>query len=418
MSAWKDFGRTAVFAVAMAVSGSVFAENFDEGILVTDKAEPIVVSSDAEMINPGQSVLVQPEENVVVGPVSDSFSAPTPPPMSFADESSATESFATACDECGTAGCTSCCDAGCTSCMVNEGWINRILGPANPRWVAQVDALMLWQGNIASRPLFTDSATGLTALDVNQARPPMSAGPRYGLFFNVDQCHAIEGNYFNVGQFAGSTSVPAGTYTAVNMPALFVPPTTDSTLTTSGQIQSAELNLRRRQCGRPITWLAGFRWVEWNQQLMLVDAAMPSTAYVDSRVGNDLYGGQLGMDVSLWEKVGGPVTVNAIGKAGVFSNNAFHRTSETDQSGILRGPESATATATSFFGEVGVNGSVRLTRWLAWRAGYSLFWLSGVAVPANQLSLVSLSETPGPATINTNGSVLLHGVTTGLEARW
>ncbi|MCX7415355.1 MAG: hypothetical protein NTY25_02525, partial [Planctomycetia bacterium] len=59
-----------------------------------------------------------------------------------------------------------------------------------------------------------------------------------------------------------------------------------------------------------------------------------------------------------------------------------------------------------------------LTDWLSWRAGYSLFWLSGVAVPADQLTAVALAPTPSTPTINTNGSVLLHGVTTGLEARW
>jgi len=59
---------------------------------------------------------------------------------------------------------------------------------------------------------------------------------------------------------------------------------------------------------------------------------------------------------------------------------------------------------------------VRLTDWLSWRAGYSLLWLSGVATSADQLSRTTF--TPPTATINTHGSVLLHGVTTGLEARW
>lgn len=49
---------------------------------------------------------------------------------------------------------------------------------------------------------------------------------------------------------------------------------------------------------------------------------------------------------------------------------------------------------------------------------YSLFWPSAVAVPANQLSTTNLAAVPSAATINANGSVLLHGATTGLEARW
>jgi hypothetical protein len=52
--------------------------------------------------------------------------------------------------------------------------------------------------------------------------------------------------------------------------------------------------------------------------------------------------------------------------------------------------------------------------------GYVLFWLNGVALPADQLSTTNLNDVTAPvgATINTNGSVLLHGATTGLEARW
>jgi hypothetical protein len=41
-----------------------------------------------------------------------------------------------------------------------------------------------------------------------------------------------------------------------------------------------------------------------------------------------------------------------------------------------------------------------------------------VATPTNQLSVTDVFASPPTATINTNGSVLLHGVTTGLEARW
>ena len=76
---------------------------------------------------------------------------------------------------------------------------------------------------------------------------------------------------------------------------------------------------------------------------------------------------------------------------------------------------------TSFFGEVGGNATVDLTNWLSWRVGYNVFWLSGVATPANQLSVATLNPLNGNVVrngINTSGSVLLHGVNTGIEARW
>ena len=278
---------------------------------------------------------------------------------------------------------------------------------------------MLWQGNVASRPLYTDNTTGLTALDVNQARTAMAAGPRYGLFLNLDDCYAIEGNYFNVRSFAGERST-APTYDGYMMKDIAgLPYTVDwAQVMTSGQIQSAELNWRRRQQGGlPITWLAGFRWVEWNQRLQVNDvyAYGAGVDTVNVVTGNDLYGGQAGMDVALWNR-GGFLKVDAVGKAGIFYNNAFQRTGVPTEFVPLTAY--AKAEQTAFFGEFGVNSSLRLTKWLSWRAGYSLFWISGVAIPANQLSLVNQPAPNDVATINTSGSVLLHGVTTGLEARW
>jgi len=132
---------------------------------------------------------------------------------------------------------------------------------------------------------------------------------------------------------------------------------TAGTVSTWSLFRSAELN-GRTWGGGSITWLAGFRWVERT-------------------------------DASLIDLDG---VVEPIGSV------------------------RATDDTVSFMGEVGVNASVSITRWLAWRAGYSVFWLSGVATAAQQFAATDLVENTG--SVNTNGSVLLHGVTTGLEARW
>ena len=57
-----------------------------------------------------------------------------------------------------------------------------------------------------------------------------------------------------------------------------------------------------------------------------------------------------------------------------------------------------------------------MTDWLAWRTGYNFFWLSGVAVPVDQLAKTDIGT--ATATIDTNGSVFLNGVQFGLESRW
>jgi hypothetical protein len=105
-----------------------------------------------------------------------------------------------------------------------------------------------------------------------------------------------------------------------------------------------------------------------------------------------------------------------------YNHTSFQRTVgsfvQDGRDPVVLGPAAATADQTSFVGELGVNASLRITEWLSWRAGYTLFWLSCVATPADQLSVTNVVDNPPTALINTNGSVLLHGVTTGLEARW
>jgi hypothetical protein len=110
------------------------------------------------------------------------------------------------------------------------------------------------------------------------------------------------------------------------------------------------------------------------------------------------------------------VRFNAVGKAGVYYNSAaFQR---TDLNGDREfGNFAAQADQTAFFGEIGVNGSLKLNKWLWWRAGYNFFWLSGVAIPSQQLSVTNQPDPPETA-VNTTASVFLHGVNTGIEARW
>lgn len=317
---------------------------------------------------------------------------------------------------------------------VNEPAAGRLFLPVQPRWQAQVDALMLWQGNIPSRVLYVDWPSGAPALDANQAQTAMAAGVRYGLILNLDPVYSVEGNYFNVASFDGRASTTGGPYAQNNLAAPSIGPAdginfTSASVMTSGTISSAELNWRRRT-GGPIVWLAGFRWFEWNQAMAVADRFVldpatgpPGSSSLDVATGNNLYGGQVGMDLCLWNKPDGGFQLNGVGKAGVYYNQAsYQRTAGSFvQEGlppVQLGPAAATADQTSFAGELGLNASLRITDWLSWRAGYSFFWLTGVATPAAQLSVTNVNDSPPSAMIDTTDSILLHGVTTGLEARW
>jgi hypothetical protein len=293
------------------------------------------------------------------------------------------------------------------------------------RWDLTVDAMLLWQGNAQSLPLFLDS-TGNVGLDAQELQTDAGAGVRVGLIRRVNATHAIEGNYFQARPFNAEGKVPesGGPYELANTGDITFNDIAKASVATGGWIQSAEINWRKHESWSPITWLAGFRWVELNSRAEIdYDFVNPDpfgSGSIDTDVGNNLYGGQLGIDMLFWNS-GGRWRVNGIGKAGVFYNSAsFQRSSAgffyQDGTPFPIGTVAATADQTAFFGEVGLNSTYWITSWLAWRAGYTVMWAAGVAVAPEQFPLNSFGD--GTAGINTNGSVLLHGVTTGIEARW
>jgi hypothetical protein len=283
-------------------------------------------------------------------------------------------------------------------------------------WAIQADALVLWRNNFENQPLITGT-NGMVALDAGDVQTAAAAGPRIGVLRSLGCGRAIEGNYFNVGGIQGSTATDGvgAPYTPVGLADIAFSDIGSAEYTTRGQIKSAELNYRWCQ-GRRIIWLAGFRWVEWNE-VATVDMQEASGEgrpnNLQANVGNDLYGGQFGCRLKFWDL--GKWQVGAVGKAGVFGNTAYQRTTAVVD-GTPFGPIGADDDAIAFFGEVGINSTLWLNRWLAWRAGYNFFWLQGVATAAQQLPLGNFgSET---TTIVVTDAVFLQGFSTGLEARW
>ena len=307
----------------------------------------------------------------------------------------------------------------------SAGFVNPkpLTNHASAVWAGQIDALWLWRGNVPGLPLAMNGEGGVI-LDANDADPTAATGPRVGILRRIGDCYAIEGNYLNVGTFNGNALLPntGELYFAESLggvePAGEI---TSARASTWSVFKSAEFN-GRALTGGPITWLAGFRWVEWDDRMDVEYDYGPGSGFdgFDARTGNNLYGGQVGADMRLWNTEG-IVRVDGIAKAGVFYNHsAYQRTSaefvDSNSDVIPLGSVNATDDTVSFMGEVGLNASVSITRWLAWRAGYSVFWLSGVATAPQQFAASDLAASTG--SVNTNGSVLLHGVTTGLEARW
>jgi hypothetical protein len=307
-------------------------------------------------------------------------------------------------------------------------------------WTGRADALILYRNAPAFRPLYVANPGGQNALNANQLNSLAAVGPRVSLF-RKDAHHcgtSWESTYIYSGGFVAERNLPfvSGGYNLAE-PGIFGVKPTDfpdgvdivSTRLVSS-LQSAELN-RRWAVGSCAQLIGGFRWIQWQENLSISDAYALGTTnagadYYNTNCVNDLYGGQIGLDTLLWQPAAKGFRLEGLLKAGAYYNNAVQNSSLSQPAtpysasvGVGKSPA-----ACSFAGEVGLTGVVPICCNWDVRFGYFGLWLTAIAQPTNQLSGQTL-DSGNVATIgqpvgslNTSGSVVLQGLSLGLEGRW
>ncbi len=295
-----------------------------------------------------------------------------------------------------------------------------------PTFSGSVEALMLWRSSPPDRPLFFDNTSpSVVPLDAGNITTGMAAGPRYRIDWSPDGDGAFEFNYFNVQTFTGGRQAasPAGGLEQSDILGFNFPDVTSASVLSTAGIQSFELNRRRRLGGWEGDFLYGFRWVEWNDGLRITDTTVTGIGtgsdLFTANTTDSLYGGQIGLDLVLLGSRSDRAWIEGLGKAGIYYDRAvqhsFVNSVSTDQ--IIRG-NAATADLTSFVGELGFTGCVRLSdHWVA-RTGFTMFWLGNVTAAADQLSANNLYASEIVTGIDSGASVFLYGLNVGLEASW
>jgi len=307
----------------------------------------------------------------------------------------------------------------------------RVLDPLDqcPTWTGRTEALLLWRDSPQAIPLFQqvpiDGVPGGGVLGAESLMSGMAAGPRFTIFRHTGDTGAIEFNFFRVQEFTASQAATAGDGSAFLFAdgVLCCPPPfvlfSDVSTNLSSELQSFELNRRLPTDGR-LQWLAGFRWLQWNEAFGMRGAVLGQDliAGIDTETRNDLYGMQVGADSILW-RPGGRFWVEGLGKAGIYYNHAGQATFLSNNGERFAGGATE-ANRAAFVGELGVTGVWQITDWLALRTGWVAFWLGGLALGPNQLGEQCLvcQDIPLSQATNTGGSVFLTGLTLGLEARW
>jgi len=317
-------------------------------------------------------------------------------------------------------------------------------------WIARFESLALWRTAPGSRPLFTtinDSggpleSLGPVVLDANQLESDPLAAPRITIA-RTDECgRGFEAAYLWAGNFYAERTLPyrLNGY-ALGAPGIYgnpwgldplAPPINEATAQIVSSLQTAEFNLREPLGWGATRFLLGFRWLQWRETWSMTDQFSdpgdPTVTGVDSwktSCLNNLYGGQIGLDSMLWNS-GKGMRLEGLVKAGAYYNAANQ---SSGYSYVNTAPfQSTYSTITvnspancAFVGEVGLTTVVPLRKNLDLRCGYFGMWLSGLAQPTRQLSgqtlIPSPVETP-TGMLTTNGSVVLQGVSLGLEGRW
>jgi hypothetical protein len=174
---------------------------------------------------------------------------------------------------------------------------------------------------------------------------------------------------------------------------------------------------------RTFEWFVGFRYLNLREHLRIYGEreqqtgdgtfAVESGVY-DIRTSNNLFGPQLGARVRRW---GRRLGWEMAGRAGIFGSDAQQEQYLIDYDQYaIRPLTSAARGQVAFVGDLNFTGIYRLNDVWNLRAGYNLMWISGVALAPDQLDFDA--TLPSGDQIASDGSVFLHGVSFGVEARW
>jgi hypothetical protein len=171
--------------------------------------------------------------------------------------------------------------------------------------------------------------------------------------------------------------------------------------------------------GGSLDWLAGFRWAELDETARLGilpdGAAQPNLYTVEST--SNLFAAQTGvrgrMAFERWALEGWM-------KIGIAGTALAQSQSMTDAlTGVpYRSPRSSDAGGMGMIADMNLSAVWRITEVWGVRAGYNLFWLTGVALAPDQWDFSAATGPAAGTALRGTGSVFFNGANLGLEARW
>lgn len=344
---------------------------------------------------PGQGaslVSFYDEDPAAPAPIPDGGPAPAPAPQA---------GLAAGCNTCGADSGACGCDLGCDTC-----------GPA---WSVSAGAVFL-QREAGGAVFLNTPGTTFNVPDLN-----FQAGGRVSLIKHRECGHDFEFAYtgfgsqtgfnFTSGGLLGGAVVPNGSQIQFLNPLAI---TADGILISNLQsnFNSIEVNVRE-DVNDYLTLLAGFRWINLNEQFNYLFTIPLAGIIGSTQADNNLLGFQIGADGVLYDM--GRFRLDGIAKAGIYGNLA------ENQSALLALPIpgalafSHNTTTVAFEADARIGGTYFLTDRFAVRGGYQVMWLEGVALAANQIPVTDWDNLRG---VDTDGSPFYHGAYVEAMLTW
>lgn len=282
-----------------------------------------------------------------------------------------------------------------------------------PLWTVSAGAVILTRGAPQSSPIARNFQNTSTLLDANEFKFNWAAGADISAVrrvVNVDAVDAIDVRYFGVQSWQASSSMDTnGFWRFPNGVGLFHPSHLDSVW--RSQFYSAELNVRRNSSYSWLTSVAGFRWLQLNDQLNIMQRLADSSRHdFDTTTRNNLYGVQVGAITRILDG-GGPLAISCASKAGIYGNAAANHWNVN--STLLSADQQDQF---AFVGDVNALANYRISDHIAFQGGYQLLWIEGVAVAGDQFAAMHQQTTHDG--INSTGGAFFHGATAGLTLTW
>lgn len=314
-----------------------------------------------------------------------------------------------------TAACDSTGDDHCCSAVDCGDDVSLDLGCGCPSlWTIRAGAVVMHRSRPNGGVIARTDPGGLPISNAADFGFDWAGGPDVSIIRRTAAGNAWEVRYFGVlnstatrdyGNPGNFTILPYGFNTSNDLNATY-----------KSTLNSTEINWRRPVTQR-ITWLAGFRAVELSDHLQY-NVGFPSQTVLQENynMNNHLYGAQTGADVSLWNR-GGPLTMNAVLKAGVYGNSAssnFCGLNLNNGNQITGGV--AWSNQAAFVGELDLTATYQLTKHFALRGGYQFTWVDGVALASNTV-LLGVQEISDEV-IDADGSLFYNGAMMGGEFTW